>query len=123
MCQACADAPALWQLHPRHQPSPRAHLTHQRALQVAPTHTGIELGIGDSLTLKALSQASGRAEAQLKKEAQEVGDLGEVAMRSKGKQRTMFQPKALTIQVCRGRLRCWALCVTCQLGMCWRSAR
>ena len=68
-------------------------------LQVAPAHAGIELGIGESILTKALASVTGRSEAQLKKEYQEIGDLGEVACRSKGKQRTMFQPKPLTIRV------------------------
>ena len=67
--------------------------------QVAPAHTGVELGIGDAILLKALSQTTGRADAQLKKEMQDIGDLGEVALKAKGKQRTMFQPKPLTVRV------------------------
>jgi DNA ligase N terminus len=68
-------------------------------LQVAPAHAGIELGIGDAILLKALANATGRSDAQLRKEFQEAGDLGEVAAKSKGRQRTMFQPKPLTIRV------------------------
>jgi hypothetical protein len=68
-------------------------------VQVAPAHEGIELGIGDAILLRALAQATGRQEAQLKKEYDDLGDLGEVACNSKSKQRTIFQPKPLTIRV------------------------
>lgn len=72
---------------------------HSVIFQVAPAHENIELGIGDAILFKALANATGRSDAQLKKEYQETGDLGEVAVNSKGKQRTMFQPKPLTIKV------------------------
>eukprot|EP00892_Ulva_mutabilis_P007850 jgi/Ulvmu1/5437/UM222_0001.1 len=65
--------------------------------KVAPAHSGIELGIGDAILIKALAQATGRQESQVKKEYATVGDLGEVACNSKGKQRTMFPTKPLTI--------------------------
>lgn len=68
-------------------------------MQVAPAHCSIELGIGDAILIKALAQATGRQEAQVKKEYASVGDLGEVACNSKGKQRTMFPTKPLTIEV------------------------
>ena len=67
--------------------------------QVAPAHAGIELGIGDAILFKALANATGRSDAQLRREYHEVGDLGEVAVKSKGRQRTMFQPKPLTVRV------------------------
>lgn len=66
---------------------------------MAPAHSGIELGIGDAILMKALAQATGRQEAQVKKEYAAVGDLGEVACNSKGKQRTMFPTKPLTVMV------------------------
>lgn len=66
--------------------------------KVAPAHSGIELGIGDSILLRALAQGTGRQEAQVKKEYEEAGDLGVVACASKNKQRTMFQPKPLTVR-------------------------
>lgn len=68
-------------------------------MQVAPAHSGVELGIGDAILIKSLAQATGRQEAQVKKEYASVGDLGEVACNSKGKQRTMFPTKPLTIKV------------------------
>ena len=68
-------------------------------MQVAPAYSGKELGIGDAILIKSVAQASGRQEAQVKKEYNELGDLGEVACNSKGKQRTMFAQKPLTVRV------------------------
>lgn len=68
-------------------------------MQVAPAYSGKELGIGDAILIKSVAQASGRQESQVKKEYNELGDLGEVACNSKGKQRTMFAQKPLTVRV------------------------
>ena len=68
-------------------------------MQVAPAYSGKELGIGDAILIKSVAQASGRQEAQVKKEYNELVDLGEVACISKGKQRTMFAQKPLTVRV------------------------
>jgi DNA ligase-1 len=65
--------------------------------RVAPAHSGLELGIGDSTLIKALAQATGRKESAIKKEYDEEGDLGVVAAASRATQKTMFQPAPLTI--------------------------
>ncbi|KAH9982918.1 ATP-dependent DNA ligase [Lactifluus volemus] len=75
--------------------------------RLCPDYTGIELGIGESLLIKAIGESTGR---NLKKE----GDLGLVAMvsklstvthsntltflkNSKNMQKTLFKPKPLTV--------------------------
>jgi hypothetical protein len=48
--------------------------------QLAPDYTGIELGIGESLLIKAISESSGRNAAKVKADLKKEGDLGLVAM-------------------------------------------
>lgn len=65
--------------------------------RLAPAYEGIELGIGETLLMKAIAHTTGRSVAQIKADAGKKGDLGIVAETSRGSQRTMFQPAALTI--------------------------
>lgn len=48
--------------------------------QIAPDYAGIELGIGETLLIKAIAQASGRSAANVKKDFNVAGDLGKVAL-------------------------------------------
>lgn len=48
--------------------------------------------------MKAIAQTTGRTLNQIKLDAQECGDLGLVAERSKSNQRMMFQPAKLTVK-------------------------
>lgn len=66
--------------------------------KLAPAHDGIELGIGESILLKALSQVSGRTVEALKSLYKEKGDLGDVAATARTNQKTMFPPPPLTIR-------------------------
>ncbi|KAF2788992.1 ATP-dependent DNA ligase [Melanomma pulvis-pyrius CBS 109.77] len=66
--------------------------------KLAADYAGIELGIGESLIMKAVSESTGRSLQHIKADQNEVGDLGLVAAKSRSKQPTMFKPKALTIQ-------------------------
>ncbi|GAA5967071.1 hypothetical protein JCM3765_001489 [Sporobolomyces pararoseus] len=65
--------------------------------RLAPEYESLELGIGESLLMKAIGEACGRTLAQVKSEYKEIGDLGEVAQRSRERQKTLFKPKPLTI--------------------------
>ncbi|CAM0956691.1 unnamed protein product [Alopecurus aequalis] len=67
------------------------------ANRIAPPHEGIELGIGDTSIIRALSEAYGRKEEHVKKNLKELGDLGLVAKASRSSQKMMFKPKPLTI--------------------------
>lgn len=65
--------------------------------KLAPDYDGLELGVGESLILKALAEATGRKHAIIKAEIEKEGDLGIVAEQSRAKQKTMFAPPKLTI--------------------------
>ncbi|XP_042403363.1 DNA ligase 1-like isoform X2 [Zingiber officinale] len=67
------------------------------ANKIAAPHEGIELGIGDASLIKALAEAYGRKEEQVKKQLKELGDLGLVAKASRSSQKVMFKPQPLTI--------------------------
>ncbi|CAK7220259.1 ATP-dependent DNA ligase Cdc17 [Sporothrix bragantina] len=66
--------------------------------KLAPDYAGIELGIGESLIMKAIGETTGRSLAVIKQDQKEIGDLGLVAVKSRSTQPTMFKPKPLTIQ-------------------------
>ncbi|KAF2745145.1 DNA ligase 1 [Sporormia fimetaria CBS 119925] len=65
--------------------------------KLAADYSGIELGIGESLIMKAISESTGRNLKQIKTDQNEIGDLGLVAAKSRSKQPTMFKPKPLTV--------------------------
>ena len=66
--------------------------------KLAADYAGIELGIGESLIMKAIGESTGRSLAVIKQDQKEIGDLGLVAVRSRANQPTMFKPKPLTIR-------------------------
>jgi len=65
--------------------------------EIAPPYDGIELGIGDSIILKALCESTGRKMRDIKAECTQTGDLGDVAVKCRSKQNTLFKPKPLTV--------------------------
>ena len=66
--------------------------------KLAADYAGIELGIGESLIMKAIGETTGRSLQIIKQDQKEIGDLGLVAVKSRSNQPTMFKPKALTVQ-------------------------
>lgn len=66
--------------------------------KVAADYAGIELGIGESLIIKSISESTGRPLAVTKTDHQKIGDLGLVAAKSRSTQGTMFKPKPLTVR-------------------------
>lgn len=57
----------------------------------------LELGLGETLLIKAISECYGRPASKIKKDYQEVGDLGVVAQKSRSGQPTMFKPPRLDV--------------------------
>ena len=66
--------------------------------KLAADYAGIELGIGESLIMKAIGETTGRSLQVIKADQNEIGDLGLVAAKSRGNQPTMFKPKPLTVR-------------------------
>ncbi|KAF8560339.1 ATP-dependent DNA ligase [Imleria badia] len=65
--------------------------------KLSPDYVGVELGIGESLLIKAISESTGRSLAVVKADLKKEGDLGLVASNSKASQKTLFKPKSLTV--------------------------
>ena len=64
--------------------------------------------MGDSLLIKAIAQASGRTPDKVKRDFKDHGDLGDVAMASRGKQGMLSfgaKPKPLTVRAPLARPR------------------
>lgn len=59
----------------------------------------LELGLGETLLIKAISECYGRLPSKIKKDYQEVGDLGIVAQKSRSGQPTMFKPASLDVDM------------------------
>ncbi|KAI1291856.1 DNA ligase 1 [Halotydeus destructor] len=65
--------------------------------KLAPDYEGIELGIGESLIIKAVAEATGRKSSAIKTELEKKGDLGVIAESSRQMQRVMFAPPKLHV--------------------------
>lgn len=59
----------------------------------------LELGLGETLLIKAISECYGRATSKIKLDYKTYGDLGLVAQKSRSGQPTMFKPQSLDIDV------------------------
>ncbi|OLL22209.1 DNA ligase 1, partial [Neolecta irregularis DAH-3] len=66
--------------------------------RLAPAYQGVELGIGESLLIKAISGSTGRSVPQVKSDYAKIGDLGIIAKDSRMNQPTLSTPKSLTVQ-------------------------
>lgn len=73
-------------------------IVHLASNSVAPAYEGMELGIGDSLLVKAVSAATGRKKESVEEDYKNEGDLGIVALNSRNSQKTISfaaKPKPL----------------------------
>lgn len=66
--------------------------------KLAPDYEGIELGIGETLIIKAIANSTGRSVDQIKKDAISKKDLGIVAETSFSKQGVLFKPAPLLLR-------------------------
>jgi DNA ligase 1 len=73
--------------------------------KVAPAFEGIELGVAETNIMKAIAQTTGRTLDQIKKDAQDIGDLGVVAEKSRSSQRMMFTPAPHTVEAMFNKLK------------------
>lgn len=73
--------------------------------KVAPAFEGIELGVAETNIMKAIAQTTGRSLDQIKRDAQDTGDLGIVAERSRSSQRMMFTPAPHTVDAMFNKLK------------------
>ncbi|KAG2178242.1 hypothetical protein INT43_003495 [Umbelopsis isabellina] len=65
--------------------------------KLCPDYEGLELGIGETLLMKAVANSTGRSMDKIKSDYRDTGDLGLVAKNSRGAQRTLFAAKKLTV--------------------------
>ncbi len=65
--------------------------------RLCPEYEGLELGVGETLLMKAVAGATGRNVAAIKKQVEEVGDLGTVAQTSRSGQMIIGQPRPLNV--------------------------
>ena len=66
--------------------------------KLAADYAGVELGIGESLIMKAIGESTGRSLAVVKQDQKQIGDLGLVAAKSRSTQKLMFAPKPLSVR-------------------------
>ena len=77
--------------------------------KVAPDFENVEVGVGESLLVSAIADASGSTPAAVKALLREQGDLGKVAVLSKKKTQMLFAPAPLTVREVFSTLRFIAL--------------
>ncbi|KAI9293811.1 ATP-dependent DNA ligase, partial [Neoconidiobolus thromboides FSU 785] len=65
--------------------------------RIAPEYAGLELGIGEQVLIKAVVEATGTSSLKIKERLVKVGDLGEIAQEFRSTQKTIFQPKPLSL--------------------------
>ncbi|KAF7231842.1 hypothetical protein EG68_08626 [Paragonimus skrjabini miyazakii] len=73
--------------------------------QVGPAYQGNELGVGDTILLKALGMTTGVGLEHLKSSLKRQGDLGTLAESIRSRQKTMFTPKPLTVSVVFNKIK------------------
>ncbi|KAG6890419.1 hypothetical protein C0995_008773 [Termitomyces sp. Mi166 len=67
--------------------------------RLSPDYVGIELGIGESLLVKAIAESTGRSIAVIKADLQREGDLGLVAMASLSHSNRRNQPETIPLEL------------------------
>ena len=65
--------------------------------RLCPDYEGLELGIGESILIKAVTESTGRTAQKVKEDLKKIGDLGTVSQNARKNQPTMFKPKPLDV--------------------------
>lgn len=89
-------------------PSDLSSLIFLASNSVSPAYEGLELGIGDSLLVKAICEATGRKKDSVEEAYEREGDLGTVALISRASQTTLSfaaKPKPLASSFVLDQLR------------------
>ena len=94
----CTRSSSSW-ANPNPDPNPNPNPNPNANPNANPNpNQGIELGIGDSIMIKAVAETCGRSVAAIKESLEQEGDLGMVALQSRGKQMMMMKPKPLSVR-------------------------
>lgn len=86
-------------------PDELTHCIYLMLNQLGPAYDGVELGLGESVIIKAICLATGRGESHIKSELREKGDLGLIAETSRVSQTMLFKPKPLNVKTVFDRLK------------------
>jgi len=65
--------------------------------RLGPDYEGLELGLGETILIKTISESTGKPTTNIKARYRETGDLGLIALQARSVQPTMFKPKPLTV--------------------------
>lgn len=95
----------LYRLILYHCPHELVYAAYMTLHRVAPDYFGIEIGVGDAMLIRTISEVYGRKEASVKTELQQSGDLGSVAMQSKLSTSLLMTPPRLSLRVVYDELR------------------
>lgn len=73
-----------------------ATVVHLCLSRLGPVYRSPELGLGETLLMKAIASCTGSTAARIKSRVEEVGDVGLVAEQSRSTQKVLFQPRPIT---------------------------
>ncbi|KAH3676311.1 hypothetical protein WICMUC_002107 [Wickerhamomyces mucosus] len=86
-------------------PDDLVQITYLFINRLGPDYEGLELGLGETILIKTISESTGKSTAQVKSKYRETGDLGLIALQARSVQPTMFKPKPLTVSTVFNNLK------------------
>jgi DNA ligase-1 len=81
----------------RSNPDELVPITYLFINRLGPDYEGLELGLGETILIKTISESTGKSTQQVRAKYKETGDLGLIALQARAVQPTMFKPKPLTV--------------------------